>query len=74
MSKPFNRPVNSPKYANQGFIAKELVSRFFSTLTDLLTLYNSLSGNRHCHVIELGAGEGHTAKCIIESLQYGNTF
>ncbi len=64
MAKTFDRPAKSPKYQNQGSIAKKLVGGFFNSIENLLD-HNAFNTNP-MRVIEIGAGEGHVSQKVID--------
>jgi len=68
-STEFNRPVLSPKYTNQNFIAKKLVNGFFRSANNLL---NSIPQKNMQEIVEVGAGEGHISEYIFSSFSKSN--
>lgn len=65
--KAFNRPVLSPKYTNQNFIANKLVSGFFGAAQDMLSrISNADSINK---ILEIGAGEGHISQFLVDAFR-----
>lgn len=70
-SSKFDRPVLSPKYTNQNFIAKKLVNGFLDTAH---AIFNAIPNKTIDKAVEVGAGEGHISQFILKSFNHSDIF